>query len=913
MKKIFIILILIITVKIGEATPIKFNLKGTVLNNQNETIQRATIEIISADGKDNRYIITDESGNFNMSLIVGEYKIIISYVGFKTQSMTKLLNKDENIVIKLKKSHLVVEDIVVTASEKRGLTASSIINKKAMEHLQPSSFSDILELLPGGMSSDPILNKVNSIRLRQAGSGGSNYDISSLGTAFIVDGIPLSGDANMQSIRSGVQVNDNRDITSKGIDMRSISTDNIESVEIIRGIPSVMYGDLTSGVVKISRKEGATKMQTRFKADQFSKLIYAGKGFGVGEKGNTNINISADYLNSKSDPRDSYETYKRITTSAKLVSKKYYTDSRLEYRSSLDYSGSFDNKKFDPDIDERNDEFSSSFNKMSIGNSIKYMSEKESILRSIELKTSFSMQFDKLQQTKDIYLQSPSTAPNSTEEGEHEGVFLPNKYLSHLTIDGKPINGFVSLNSNIGFDKLGLSHRMNIGMDYRIDKNIGEGQLYDATRPPSAKMRGRPRAYNDIPAIQKISFYVEDKISHQFDKNKLTLLAGVRSSTMIGMDERYNLNNKIYLDPRVNIQWKRSNISIFGYNSEISFGGGYGVHTKMPTLAHLYPEKNYYDYESLNYYHNNSDYRKLYLTTFIIDPTNYNLDAAVNRKWEVRGDISINGNHLSVTYFREKMNSGFRPMLSYRATEYKKYDTSGIDHSSITASPNPNDLPYNSEKTLTTYSQTENGSSLHKEGIEFQFSSKRIRTINTRVTINGAYFKTTYSNSGSMLYDSNVVVNGKKLQYIGIYDLKDGSIKEQFNTNIMLDTYISKLGLTFSTSLQCMFFTNSSTLPKNRVPYAYIDVNGDVHAYKDSDKTDYELQWLVLDENSTINTRVPIAAMVNFKANKHFGENINISLFVNKIIDYLPDYEIHNNTIRRSVSPYFGMEMNLKF
>ena len=42
---------------------------------------------------------------------------------------------------------LKIAEVVVTAQETRGVTAASVIEKHAMEHLQPSSFSDILELL----------------------------------------------------------------------------------------------------------------------------------------------------------------------------------------------------------------------------------------------------------------------------------------------------------------------------------------------------------------------------------------------------------------------------------------------------------------------------------------------------------------------------------------------------------------------------------------------------------------------------------------------------------------------------------------------------------------------------------------------------------------------------------------------
>ena len=61
--------------------------------------------------------------------------------------------------------------------------------------------------------------------------------------------------------------------------MRTISTDDIEKVEVVRGIPSVEYGDLTSGLIKIDRRKGGNQLNARFKADAFVKLAYVCMGF----------------------------------------------------------------------------------------------------------------------------------------------------------------------------------------------------------------------------------------------------------------------------------------------------------------------------------------------------------------------------------------------------------------------------------------------------------------------------------------------------------------------------------------------------------------------------------------------------------------------------------------------------------
>ena len=99
-----------------------------------------------------------------------------------------------------------------------------------------------------------------------------------MGTQIQVDGIPISNDANLQYSTSYGSIQEYANV-NRGVDTRAISTDDIESVEIVRGIPSVEYGDLTSGLVKVKRREGGRDLTARFKADMSSKLFSVGKGF----------------------------------------------------------------------------------------------------------------------------------------------------------------------------------------------------------------------------------------------------------------------------------------------------------------------------------------------------------------------------------------------------------------------------------------------------------------------------------------------------------------------------------------------------------------------------------------------------------------------------------------------------------
>ena len=135
--------------------------------------------------------------------------------------------------------------------------------------------------------------------------------------------------------------------------MRTISTDNIESVEVIRGIAPVEYGDITSGVVIIKRKLKPTPFEARFKADAYSKLLYVGKGV---QLGNFITNLSADYLDAKADPRNSLNNYKRLTLSARLQNSWKTCEWQIRWRQNVDYAGSFDNQKFDAEILKQKDD-----------------------------------------------------------------------------------------------------------------------------------------------------------------------------------------------------------------------------------------------------------------------------------------------------------------------------------------------------------------------------------------------------------------------------------------------------------------------------------------------------------------------------------------------------------------------------
>ncbi|RYE37212.1 MAG: hypothetical protein EOP48_29010 [Sphingobacteriales bacterium] len=232
-------------------------MKGTVESSFG-TEKAAFINILLL-GKQNYSVTTNERGEYIIkSIVSGKYTVILSSVNFKKKTQEVTISSDMVLNIKLAPQQHLLQEVYVTAFQTKGKPSTSVIDRKAMDLLQPSSFTDLLELLPGGRTYTPNLTQMNQIRLREPSNAPSGYNTGSLGTAFYIDGAPINTTANMQktSDYTTTDPNGSRNAVNKGVDMRSIPTDQIEKVEIVRGIPSVEFGDLTSGLVNIERRKG---------------------------------------------------------------------------------------------------------------------------------------------------------------------------------------------------------------------------------------------------------------------------------------------------------------------------------------------------------------------------------------------------------------------------------------------------------------------------------------------------------------------------------------------------------------------------------------------------------------------------------------------------------------------------------
>ena len=815
---------------------------------------------------------------------------------------------------RLRQDILSLQEVVVTAQENHGLTSSSKIGADAIAHIQPSSIADILELLPGGSSSNPALGSPQIVNLRAAGSLPSDYVTSALGTQFSIDGKPLGNNANLQYTPAWSNLGSN--YVNLGTDMRTIGTEDIETVDVVRGIASVEHGDLTSGLIQIKRIKGGNDLRARFKSDMTSKLVYAGKGWEWGGKERRTLNASVNFLDSRSDPRNVRQNYKRLTGSLR-GGRTWAGGERFVHtlNGSFDYTGSFDDRKSDQDIDEVDgrpaETYRSSYNRFQLGADYTLQAkENDSFFRTFSVNASLSYERDLIDRWKNVILSSETPISVSREPGEFDAIIVPTRYEATLQVDGRPLYAFV--NAIARFQK-GI-HRIKAGAEWNFDKNLGQGTLFDVTRPLTTTMSSRPRAYYDIPADNQLALFAEENLRFPLGPFALEAMAGLRMSMLLGADKTYAIQAKPYLDPRANLRLEMPQALLWGYKLESGLYGGVGVHSKFPTMEMLYPDTLYSDKLQMNYWPNERELRRINMLVYTINPVNRSLGAARNVKWEIGADASWNGWTASVDYFVEDMTSGFRGGSEYIQLISKDYNEQAIDKATLTGPPSLETTPYVLDTTLVSYGLSTNGSRTLKKGIEYTLATGRIPVINTRLTVNGAWFLTQYMNSQPEYQRPSSVINGKPYPYIGIYEKNDSYLYESFNTNFLFDTQVPRLGLIFSTSFQCTWFTGQQTMADDSRPVAYLDKNLERHPYTDESDADGILHQMVREFSSALldYRRIPFLMNVNLKATKKlFKDRATVSLFVNRLFTLAPDYEVNGVVKRRSGTPYFGMELML--
>ncbi len=937
----FCVIALLSCIPANAQTNRSHRLEGTVTDTEGRPVEVASVVL-----NNSLYTLTDEKGNFKFANVpVGELDYYVSSLGCKeVRGKIRIKgNGKDRLDVKMERLSLSLKGVTVTAKQ-QAMGSKSIIDQDAVRHIQPKSLADMLQLMPGALTTNPTLNNLAQANIREIGSNDNN----ALGTAIILDGTPISNDANLQAIaptRNGKDASttaddaNNQTTAGRGADLRTISADNIESVEVIRGIPSVEYGNLTSGVMVVKTKAGRSPLEAKFKADPFSKLAYAGKGFNLGTG---TMNVGVDWSQSYADTRRKYRGYDRVTGTVGYSNVFGKNSGRpVTFNVNGSFYSNVNNYKFDKQMSELDLTYK---NKNTGGRlSIHGHAQLNGWLTGLDY--DLSGQVARTLDTHHDRISTPDgVISGSMETGQHIAKMLTKVYYSDYSIEGIPINIFAQLKTNkyIQLANKGYTN-VKAGAEYRLDDNQGYGLKFDLNLPPKAgeAQSYRPRRFKDIPALHNLSVFLNDVSSFNMGATNLQFDAGVRLSNLFLDKEKAKRNSIFVAEPRVNTEFtflSKKNNSIF---DKLSISGGFGISNKMPTLLYLYPDKAYFDNVSFSAIGADNS-RLAVMTTRVVDNTqNPDLKPARSTKWEIGINARIGQMKGYINFFSERHRNEFGFTSQFIALDYTKFKIpEGIlpQASNLMYSDNQVTYTYNGEQhtaeteaanEINTWSRPANTTSTDKHGIEYSWDFGTWQALRTSLVVDGAWFHIKRRRDATSL---NYVRYG--YDYISMLPAGSGTISDRVNTNFRFITHIPAVNLVFTTTMQVVWYESQRSIYESKSGSKMYHVSADGSEFivsplgfynRQGEWTDWKPEFENMDKYRLLNGRYLLYsfksdnikpwALFNFRLTKELGKIAEISFMANNFLG-MKKYHINKNTrAKQSLYPdtYFGAELKMKF
>ena len=889
-----------------------FTIRITVTDSlSKETIIGAALQMKSIG----IYAVTDMNGVGTMINVPrGQTAVEISCLGYESVVRTLNVNKDLTLSLRLIETSLQLKEVsVVAKNSAAGAATSSQIGRQAIEHLQATNLGDLMQLLPGQLMQNSDLTTMKQINFRTAGT--TNDANNAFGASVIVDGVPESNNATLSGKIGNTTA-------GSGVDLRQMGTDNIESVEVIRGIPSAEYGDLTSGALIVKSKSGKTPYEVRTKVNPTTINSTFGKGWSLGANKGF-LNASFDYAQAWGDPRTKTQSFDRISASATYANtffKKIRTKTKVSINSLIDWSGQ------DPDA-IANGTFSTQQDfKFGISHEGK-IALNLPLARTISYTAGISLS-DK-HSTTSTFVSKNGIIPiiTATESGYYD---VPYQSMSYKTSGGAisaPQSYFFKVSNSFGASIKKFTHQFNMGLEYRYEVNNAKGYYNDnEALPLRPNSDGRPRPYYDIPALNQLSGYVEDNMSWKLLGMKYKLQAGLRYTHLQpGMEEQV-----WSLSPRLN-----ASIQITKW---LDMRAGYGQNAKTPGLIHLYPEKTYADKLAAdNSGALNPAERMLIYHTYVYDvQRTKGLKNATNTKYELGFDIKLNENQkMSVVGYWDNTPNGFSGLgqqFLYTSNVYKLgkglINNPGAKPTIDWANPARIDTMWMSTGQYGNYSWALN------KGLEFDVDLGRIEKWNTSFYFSGAYMETSSKSTLRSIskpknIDLSLYPDANTTPFKYIYPAgRNVSMDRRFSTQLRGVLNIPSLRMVFSSSMQVIWYTYSGTTNKEMNPIAYIipDVaNNQFNEYPITqamlnDKT-YRIRGLLLSDaqiSGTDNPPVvsPPLMLITSRLTKDISNMAGFSFYVNNTLFYQPWQHSNVSTTLNEKNQgtfNFGMELYFKF
>ena len=835
---------------------------------------------------------------------------------------------------------MALNSVVVTAErDKEGMNTSLKFGANALNHLQMSNVTDISALLPGGKTVNPDLTTDNAVSLRSGGLAAGN---AAFGTALEVDGVRVGNNASFGSM--------------SGTGTRNISTENVQSIEVITGVPSAEYGDLNSGMVRINTRKGLTPWNITFAVNPRTYQASASKGIDL-MKNRGVLNVSAEWTRATQKLSAPYTSYTRRGFSASY-SNTFKNVLKLEVGATGNIGGM--NTKNDPDA------YKGTWSKvrdnvLRANTSLTWLLRKSWITN---LKLDASVNYNDNRSQDHAYGSSASMLPavHSELAGYYLADRLPVSYFSDKVIDSKELDYAASLKYE-WFKKSGKRlSKLKAGVQWKANGNVGEGEYY---KDPSVAANGyRPRPYSQYPFMHNVAAYIEEDYTFPIGKTSLQISAGLRLENLFVKDTDYK--NVSSLSPRFNAKWKISD--------NLSIRGGWGVSEKLPSFYILYPVQKYRDIQTFGFSHGDSSsyvyYTQPYKMLFNENlkwQKNYNAEFGIEAYF-LRTSVSLVGffNKTKNPYTYQNIYTPFSYNIMSVPSGYTVPDNPEIRVDSQTGQVymrGSNEefwTPMATKVTDKTFFESQmpgNGDDIYRTGAELIVDFPEIAPIRTKFRLDANYAYTHYiDNTLNWTYRtgwSHTSLSNRSYQYVGIYanggesGTFNGKESHSLNANLTAITHIPEARIIITCRLEMSLLSRFRNLSRYQGkeyaynvnadgvesiggsiydsnnytairPVKYMDENGDVHDFTDKEASDPAFANLIIKSgNAYTFSQDGYGAYLsaNLSVTKEIGDHVSLSFFANNFTNSRMYVTSKATGVSAIFTPafYYGLTCRLKF
>ena len=943
LKRLFIILfatMAILTDLAAAEAPRGYSVEGVVL--EAET-QAPVIGAVVRIGSDYLWTTTDIDGAFSfINVEKGSWTVEVSCLGYVSLTAELKVTGDvEGLKYQLYENSLALDEVVVTAQKaKDGLGTSHNLGRDALNHLQLSNTTDIAALLPGGKTVNPDLTAENAFSLREGGSKTGN---AAFGTAVEVDGVRLGNNASFGEMG--------------GTDTRSVAVENIESIEVITGVPSAEYGDLNSGMVKINTRKGRTPVNVTFSVNPRTYQASVSKGIDLQED-NGVLNLSAEWARAVKKLISPYQSYTRTG-----ITLGYTNTFAKVFRFEAGFTGNIGGMDTKDDPDAFTGEFQKERDNVFRGNTSLTWMLNRSWVTNLKFDASVNFNDNLFRYHKYESYASNQPAVHAEQAGYFLAERLPLTYFSDQVTDSKELDFAASLKYNWHKRWDDVKSFLKAGVQWKANGNVGQGEYYE---DPSLAANGyRPRPYTDYPFMHNLSVYAEEHLTLPIARTKLEITAGLRMENVFIKNSLYN--NKTTFSPRFNAKWQLT--------EGLAIRGGWGITEKLPSYYILYPKQEYRDIQTYGFSHG-SQTSYIYYTQPYTVVYNPELRWQRNSNSEFAIDAAFADWKISLVGFCNLTKGPYNFLDVYEPYSYdilqKPADFTMPSDPQIIVDEQtgmlyirgaqeeywtPMDVKV-TDRTFAKSTMQNNGADVTRAGAELVVEFPEIRPVRTTFRFDAAYTYTKYLNEQIAAYYQNgwshTYLPNRSYQYVGLYanggsssSVANGKVTHNLDANLTAITHIPQARLIITCRLEMSLLRRSRNISQyngadyaytinesdNKAtggniydgnsytairPVSYMDLDGNVHPFTDAEAADPAFANLILvSPNAYIFAQDGYGAYMsaNLSITKEIGDHVSLSFFANNFTNSRPYVKSMATGMGTIFTPafYYGLTCRLKF